>query len=182
MNPLLIPALIMALLTVIVWYFSRAENRTRNLILLAAVGAFITTAAACTPGPTQIIQEITTIVSGLIPIAAAVGSALFPAESAAIEAGAGIAVAGLQELEKIVAEYQSTPTDTNFQKALDAFTVVQKHIADLETAAQVKDPAVRARITAVITGAQQSLALLESSIAARHAGKAANYNAQQGGA
>ena len=176
MNPLLIPALVMMLLTVIVWHFSAIENRTRNLILLAAIGAFIATAAACTPGPTQFIQEITTIVSGVIPMAAAIGSALFPAEAAAIEAGANIAVAGLQELEKIVAEYQSTPTDSNFQKVVLAFTAVQENIDGLETAAQVKDPTARARITAVITGAQQSLALLESSIAARHASKAAAFN------
>ena len=115
-----------------------------------------------------VLGEIESIVLGIIPIAAGLAGALLPAESALITAVATEAANGIKTLQKVQSDYKANPSDTTLAKVTAAVTDVQSNLAQLEAAAQVKDPASAAKITAIVNAAQLSLAAVESSINASH--------------
>jgi len=158
---------ISAILTLIVWKLSK-EHRTRNLAWLAILGYVGIIATSCAVNPAQVVTEIATIISGIIPIVGAAASVIDPAASAEINAGVTLITGGLAALEKLVSGYQHNPSDTALQEIQAAFTDVQNNLTQLESAAQIKDPTTQKKIAAIIQSAVLSLAALESSITANH--------------
>lgn len=154
------------------WFYPRG-NRTQRLLFFSLVWMTVLGMAACSPSEVQMIDQVSIIISGLIPIVAAMGSALLPAEAAAINVGATALEAVIKELSNLVAEYNSNPTETGLQAVTAAFSDIQKNLDALETAAQVKDNASRLKINAIISGAAQSLALIEASLTAKSGTKIA---------
>jgi hypothetical protein len=57
---------------------------------------------------------------------------------------------GFDALVKTLDDYKASPTGTNLQAVENAFNAVSANVAQLETAAQIKDPATRATVTAVV--------------------------------
>lgn len=127
-----------------------------------------------------VFSELETIVLGIIPIAAGLAGALLPTEAALITALATEASNAIKALQKVQSAYQANPSDTTLAKVTAAVTAVQTNLTDLETAAQVKDPASAAKITAIVNAAQLALAAAESSINATHPAMVAAAQASNG--
>ncbi len=147
------------------------SNRNRKIMLLVSVlylCVFMVGCGGLAAGAGNVINEIAVIVGGLIPVAAAFGDVLLPTEAVAINAGATLAQKGIKALEGVIADYKANPSDTTLQKVTAAMTDVQSNLLQLEQAAAVKDPVAQAKVTAIVNAAQQSLAAVESSIAANH--------------
>jgi hypothetical protein len=140
----------------------------KTLILLGCVLSLVLFSCSCTLNPAQVVSEIATIIGGLIPIIAAAGSVLLPGEAAAINAGVAIVTAGLKALENLVSGYHASPSDAALAKVTAAFADVQANLTELEAAARVQDPATQRKLLAIVSAATQSLAALESSMAATH--------------
>jgi hypothetical protein len=152
---------------------SEPETRARNCIGLAAIVYLAYSAWACSFNITQAVDTLIPIINGLIPIAAAAASALLPAEAAAINAAVPLVTNGLKELNQAVDSYHANPSDTALQKVADVCSDVHSNLSGLLSAAQVKNPAVQAKVTSVVNLAAQTISAVESWLAQEHAQKAA---------
>lgn len=169
---------ITTILTVLVWKFSRARNRTCNLLALAAAYFVALFAAGCTPGPAEMVNELSVTIAGLIPIAASVLAVLFPGQLAAFEAAAGLVTTALTVLEKLIKDYQGAPSQSGLDKVAAGFADVQQNLSALMNACKIEDSKTQAKVTAVVTAAQQSLALLEANLFGHHPQVAQETKAQ----
>ena len=159
--------------TLIVWRFSHTGRRPMNLVLLSLVIFAILSATGCT-NAVQVINSIITAVSGLIPIAAAAGDLILPAEAAAVNEGAALVQSGLKALTNLINGYHANPSDTTLAKVTAAFTDVQNNLAQLEAAAKISDPILQRKIQGTVTAATASLAVIEATIHATHPTTVAN--------
>ena len=123
---------------------------------------------ACTPATATVVGEIETIVLGIIPIAASAAAVLLPGEAAAVTAGATIAANGIKAIQGLVASYHANPSDGTLGEVTAAMTDVQGQLSQLLSAAQVKDPVIQQKLTAIVNAATTSLAAIESTLNASH--------------
>lgn len=153
--------------TLVVFRFSSQRLRRTNLFLLGTVFFSLLSSTGCT-NAAQVISSIITAVTGLIPIVAAAGDLILPAEAAAVNEGAALVQSGLKALTGLINGYHANPNDTTLQKVTAAFTSVQSNLAQLESAAQVKDPVLQRKIQGTVDAATASLAVIEATINANH--------------
>lgn len=123
---------------------------------------------ACSSNEASIVNEIGTIITGILPIVTGVASVLLPGEAIAITAAATIASNGIKAVENLIHGYKAAPGAETLAQVQAGFTDAQANLAQLMAAAQVKDPTTQAKITAIVTAATQSLAAIESSMLAKH--------------
>lgn len=159
---------LMLFLTDRVWRVSERKHRPRNLFLLGLLAFLVLGSTACSVNTVQMLEGLIPIISGIIPIIAAAGEVVLPGEASAIAAGAGIIQAGLNALLKLDKDYQASPSDTALAKVTAAFNDLHSNLAQLEGAAQIKDPVTARKISGVIDGVTASLAMIESEIVANH--------------
>ena len=141
-------------------------NWTRfALVLICFSVVFL---CACSPSEGELINELIPVIGGIVAIAVSAFSAIDPPLAIPVTAAGTLIQNGLKALANLVSGYQSNPTDSGLEQVVAGFTDVHNNLTSLLAAAQVKDPATQAKITAGVTAATQSLALLEASIVGKH--------------
>ena len=135
-----------------------------------ATGILFMTGCAFTPNSAvqMISSVIIPMIEGIIPIAAAAASVLLPAESGLITEASTLTTSGLQALKKLIDQYEANPNDTTLAAVNNALNAVHDNLAQLMAAAQVKDAKTAMKLTWIVTAAVQSLATIESLLAAKH--------------
>jgi len=142
--------------------------RRGHIVLLCLIMLEVIFLSGCAINPAQVVNEIGVIIAGILPIVAAAGAILFPGEAAAITAAQGLVAAGVAALEKLVNDYQANPSDTTLAKVTAAMADLQANLTSLEQAAAIKNAGLQKKLLAIITGAYQSLALVEAQMQAKH--------------
>ena len=146
----------------------------RSHLMLISICCFTLMLCACSPNEVGAIETVITVVSGIIGIASAAGSVILPAESVLITDAASIIQNSLKSLANVVKGYQSNPNATTLQEVQAAFTDLQNNLPQLLTAAQVKDPATAAKLTAAVNAVAQTIAVIEVSVVGNSADKIAS--------
>lgn len=118
--------------------------------------------------PAVVVDNVITIFAGLLPLVTAVASFVLPEDLKAIEAGAQLVQAGLEVVKNLVNDYHKNPSDGKLAAVQAAMTDVQNNLADLESAARIKDVATQRKVAAIIKATSLSLAALESTLIAEH--------------
>jgi hypothetical protein len=102
--------------------------------------------------------------AGLAPLVEAADPAIAPA----VAAGVKVAVAGLEELQVLIEQYEKAPgagTLANLQAGVNTAT---SNLSGILAAAQVKNPATAAKITSIVTAISATINTFESSVLAVH--------------
>jgi hypothetical protein len=117
----------------------KARDRLSAAVLLAVLGV-----AACTvPAWVNTVEADAKIAA---PIAASLIDVIDPALAPVVTA----VEAGFNALAKTLDDYKASPTATNLQAVQSAFNAVNANIAQLESAAQIKNPATQTTVTEVV--------------------------------
>jgi hypothetical protein len=168
MTNLAVAVLISVLASAAVWLRSAPARRSRNLFLLG-LGIFaVIGLAGCAVNYVAAVDELLSVAIGIPPLAASLVAALLPAESTAISAGATLVANGLKALKATVDSYHSNPNDTTLQQVSDGVTAVQQNLDQLAAAAEVKDPASQAKLTAAVSAISVGLGAVEAGIYGKH--------------
>jgi hypothetical protein len=152
-----------------------------RICLLGAILLGVLFLTGCTVQPVHVVDMLIPVIEGILPIIATAGSMVDPPAAAAISAGVNLITAGLNALKKSLDQYQADPNDTTLGKVQAAFADVQTNLQALLAAAAIKNPGLQGKITAIITGVVQSLAVIESAIHANHPKVVAAAQATQAG-
>jgi hypothetical protein len=190
MKPLVMFALISNLVLIVAFGFAFACPRTRptarrffRWLAWLNLTFWVAQAGACQFNVGNALSVLTAtiipMIEGLLPLIASATAVLLPAESAAITAAEGIAMTGLQALEKLLQEYEANPNDTTLAAFQDGVNSVHDQLNSLLAAAQVKDAKTAQKITAIVNAAFQSLATIEALIMAKHPQTVAAHQAAQ---
>jgi hypothetical protein len=178
----LVPLIVSLLLSFLVFRYSATPKaKRRNLLLLGLTMLALFGLAGCGPNAIQSIQAIIATASGIVPIVAAAGAAVDPAEAGKLTAAANALTASLQTLLSLVKTYQSSPSDTTLQKVRAGVTSVEQNLSALESAAHIKDAATQRKLANVITGAGLGLSIVEAAILATHPQTIAEAQQSQSG-
>jgi len=134
-----------------------------------ALAMFVTCcAASCMTSPSAVINEVISIVSGILPIVTGVAATLLPNEAALLNSVTADSTAALKALQTTVAAYEANPGTTPLTDVQNAFTASQTNLTTLLEAAKVKNPATNTKITAIVNGVLLTISMLESQILAKH--------------
>lgn len=168
MHTAIVLSVVTLILTVAVWKFSPWNLRRRNLTALGLAYFVALFAVGCTPGPAEMVNELSVTIAGLIPIAASALAVLFPGQLAAFETAAGLVTTALTVLEKLIKDYQAAPSQPALDQVAAGFADVEQNLSALMNACKIEDSKTQAKVTAVVTAAQQSLSLLEANLFGHH--------------
>jgi hypothetical protein len=130
---------------------SKENQMKKKKILLVPVLLLSLMVACLTP---TWVTTAENIAKAIVPIAGAVIGIVLPGSAPLV---AAVQVA-FNALIKTLDDYQASPTATNLQSLQAALNAVNKNVADLETAGQVKDPATRDKYTKIIGLLTQAVA------------------------
>ncbi len=141
----------------------------RKLLSLGLIILGVTTLAACGVNPASVVDQVYLVVAGILPIIGGLVGVLLPNEVGAITSATNMTLAALNALKQLVDDYHSSPTGSKLANVQAAFADVRQNLAQLEAAARVRDLTTQKRLLAIVTAVTQSLAALESAMAADHA-------------
>ena len=130
--------------------------KCRTLSLIAIIAGALMVVACTMPAWVNTVESDAEVA---VPIAASLIAVIDPALAPLVT---GIE-SGFTALTRTLDTYKASPTATNLQAVQSAFAAVDSNVAQLETAAQIKNTATQATVTAVV----QLLAQAVSEIAAR---------------
>jgi hypothetical protein len=130
--------------------------RSRSLSLIAVIAGTLMVVACAIPAWVNTVESDAEVA---VPIAASLIAVIDPALAPLVT---GIE-SGFTALTRTLDTYKASPTATNLQAVQSAFAAVDSNVAQLESAAQIKNTATQATVTAVV----QLLAQAVSEIAAR---------------
>lgn len=137
--------------------------RMRNVIFASLLGATLLALACTVPAWVNIVESDAEIA---VPIAGSLIDVIDPALAPLVT----IIEAGFTALVNTLKTFKASPTATNLAAVQAAFAAVDANVAQLESAAQIKNQATDAKVTAVV----QLLAQAVAEIAAQIPSAAAN--------
>lgn len=117
--------------------------KTLKKIFQAALVAILSLTACALPSWVSSVEADAKVAA---PIAASLIDVIDPSLAPIVT----LVETGFGALVKTLDDYKASPTGTNLQAVESAFNAVSANVAQLETAAQIKDPATRATVTAVV--------------------------------
>jgi soluble cytochrome b562 len=117
--------------------------KLRNLILTAVVAGAIGLAACTVPAWVNTVEADAQIAA---PIAASLIDVIDPSLSPLVS----LVENGFTALAKTLDAYKASPTATNLQAVQAAFAAVNSNVAQLESAAQIKNAATATTVTEVV--------------------------------
>jgi hypothetical protein len=117
---------------------------------------------ACGVNIVTTVEGVIPLVGALLGIAGCVGETLLPAESSLIQIGVSVTQNGLKALASTLKSYDANKTAPgSFAVVQAAFNAVHDNIAQLLSAAQVKDPLTAQKLTGAVNGIVSVLSTVE---------------------
>jgi len=132
----------------------RVVNTSILFLLLCVMGL----QAACTPPAWFVTAE--NIAKATVPIAGTLITVVDPALAPAV----ALAETGFSALTKTLDSYKVSPTATNLQQVQAAFEALDANVANLESAARIKNPVTDAKIAAIIQLLGQAVAEIAAQV------------------
>jgi len=117
--------------------------KLRNLTLVGLLAIALVTLACTVPAWVNTVESDAEVVA---PIAASLVDVIDPALAPQVT----LIESGFTALVKTLDTYKAAPTATNLQAVQAAFEAVNSNVAQLESAAQIKNPTTDAKVTAIV--------------------------------
>ncbi len=140
--------------------------KTRTLILASLLGATLVTFACTVPAWVNTVEAEAQVA---VPIAGSLVDVIDPALAPAVT----LIENGFNALVNTLNTFKASPTATNLQAVQAAFAAVDANVAQLESAAQFKDPATDAKVTAIVQLLAQAVVEIAAQIPAPAASSSA---------
>jgi hypothetical protein len=117
--------------------------KLRNLTMVSLLAIALATVACTAPSWVNTVEADAQVAA---PIAASLVDVIDPALAPQVT----LIENGFTTLVKTLDAYKASPTATNLQTVQAAFQAVNGNVAQLESAAQIKNPISQAKVTAVV--------------------------------